>query len=85
MNLLFNELNFNQENDLMNDNHVNLNGAIKASNYLASFITENYEMKNHKNDLKYDNWNKDLEKYNKEKIQWLNEYNKKLLENSKEV
>lgn len=85
MNLLFNELNFNQENDLMNDNHVNLNGAIKASNYLASFIAENYEMKNHKNDLKYDNWNKDLEKYNKEKIQWLNEYNKKLLENSKEV
>ena len=84
MNLLFEELNFNQETDLMNDNHVNINGALKTSKYLASYIVKNYEMVNHRNDLQYSNWDNDLKKYKQKKDEWLIEYNSKLAKVIKE-
>lgn len=84
MNLLFKDLNFNQETDLMNDNHVNINGAIKASKYLADYIVKNYEIDNHRNDLQYSDWDNDLKKYHQEKEQWLIEYNSKLAKIIKE-
>lgn len=84
MNLLFEELNFNQETDLMNDNHVNINGALKASKYLANYIEKNYEMVNHRNDLQYSNWDNDLKKYKQKKDGWLIEYNSKLAKVIKE-
>lgn len=44
--------------------HLNLNGAIKNSNYFASYLKEHYELTDYKNDPAYD---KLLEIYEKQK------------------
>lgn len=43
--------------------HLNLYGANKTSEFLANYLKENYELKDHRDDKKYENWNADLEKY----------------------
>lgn len=43
--------------------HLNVFGAVKVSNYLANYLTENFDLENHKNDKKYEKWKKHYEEY----------------------
>lgn len=43
--------------------HLNYVGAVKASQYLARYLTEHYELQDHREDEKYAGWNEALERY----------------------
>lgn len=47
--------------------HLNVKGAEKVSKYISKYLKENYNLQNQKNNPKYSDWNKDLEKYLKQK------------------
>lgn len=49
--------------------HLNIYGAEKVGEYLANYIDENFELPDHRNDNLAQLWNKDLERYNKKKIE----------------
>lgn len=54
-------VNFNTD---MNDSgHMNDSGARKVTDYLGRFITENYEIPDHRNDEEYASWYGDYETY----------------------
>ena len=43
--------------------HLNYSGAKKVSHYLGNYLFENNLVVNHKDDNKYDDWNKAYSKY----------------------
>lgn len=43
--------------------HLNIFGAVKVSNYLSAYLTKNFDLKNHKNDEKYEMWKRHYEEY----------------------
>ena len=50
--------------------HLNIYGAEKVSEYIGNYLAENYQLKSHKEDSKYKQWDEDLniyEQYKKEK------------------
>lgn len=48
--------------------HLNIYGAEKVGKYLSNYISNNFKLENHKNDLAYNNWNEQLNQYNEEKM-----------------
>lgn len=46
--------------------HLNIAGAEKVSNYMIKYVRENYNLPDHRNDLKYSEWNKLAVNYDKE-------------------
>lgn len=38
------------------DSHLNLSGARKTAEYLGRYLTENYDLEDHRNDPSYDGW-----------------------------
>ena len=82
-----NYINFQEENvvdystDCFDPNsHLNPSGAWKVTDYLGKYITENYEIEDHRGDEKYSYWNDDYVTYENMKnnrlggIQDLNTY-----------
>ena len=55
LNLLEN-LNIYFDTDFYDANHLNVYGATKYTIYLSNYLKENYILKNHKGDEKYDSW-----------------------------
>ena len=51
--------------------HLNIKGAVKVSNYLGQYLTNNYDFANHLNDSKYNYWTNDIAKYNQVKATYL--------------
>lgn len=45
--------------------HLNTAGAIKVSSYMGEYLVKNYNLKSHKNDPYYADWNNDLVEYKK--------------------
>lgn len=45
--------------------HLNVYGATMVSKNFAAYLKNNYKLSDHRNDLKYDSWNKDLIEYKK--------------------
>lgn len=43
--------------------HVNYKGALKVTNYLGKWLKEKRVLENHKDDIEYEKWNKDLEQF----------------------
>lgn len=43
--------------------HLNLSGALKVTDYLGQYITDNYSIEDHRNDSEYEFWNQDYEEY----------------------
>ncbi len=88
-----NVVNFNtieEFNDIIDINtnfydndHLNVYGATKYTLYLAKYLNENYEFKDHRKDGKYNSWSKEYERFkssfkkitNKEFDELLLEYN----------
>ena len=48
-------------------NHLNIYGAEKVGKYIASYLKNNYNLDDHRNDEKYQKWNDELENYKKQK------------------
>lgn len=52
-----------QKDTLDKGDHLNTSGALKVSSYMGDYLSKKYNLKDHKNDPYYSNWNIDLEKY----------------------
>lgn len=64
-NLMLDEIELDWKNDTIDGgDHLNLYGAKKVTDYMAQYLSENYDLPNHKNDEKYSSWKKDCKKYN---------------------
>lgn len=46
-------------------NHLNYNGARKMTKYIGQYIQKNYQLTDHRNDPKFEQWNKDYESFMK--------------------
>ena len=46
-------------NDMNNSGHLNLWGAYKISSYFGNYLTENYDLQDHRSDSAYAQWNED--------------------------
>jgi hypothetical protein len=63
---LLDEIGFDPQTDQSRDlNHCNYYGAEKITNYIGEYLSESYDVGNHRGDPAYENWDKDLLAYNK--------------------
>lgn len=49
-------------------NHLNYSGATKMTKYVGQYIHQHYNMKNHLNEKKYQQWNKDYNQFIQELV-----------------
>lgn len=56
--------------------HLNLYGSEKVSLYLGKYLTDNYNLPDHRNEEKYNYWNEDYEVYLKERNKEIENENK---------
>ncbi|SKB63168.1 hypothetical protein SAMN06296386_10343 [Lachnospiraceae bacterium] len=45
-----------------NGNHVNFEGSVKVMDYLGGYLYENYDLPDHRNEIFYIDWDKNLDK-----------------------
>lgn len=60
------EMNIDYNNDLYNEDHVNIYGAEKFTDFLAKYIKYNYELPDRRNNQKYDLWNEYIPTWNQQ-------------------
>lgn len=63
-------------------NHLNVLGAVKLSKYLTTYLKENYELEDHREDNNYDDWNKDYKLYKETLDKYINAAQKKVQKNA---
>ena len=51
------EIGLDYKTDFYNENHVNIFGADKYTKFLESYLIHNYNIKDHRNDNNYSEWN----------------------------
>lgn len=59
-NLLMDEIQFDTATDFIDDGHLNRYGAWKLTSHLAQYISQNYDIENHKDDSRYLSWDENL-------------------------
>lgn len=57
-NHLYEDIGLDFETDLRDEGHVNNDGAVKVTEYLAKFLKENYELPDRRSQEKYELWEK---------------------------
>lgn len=65
-----------KEEDFANSGHLNISGAIKYSNLLANYLSNNYDLDDYRGNDEYNKWSSDLEIYNREKATVLQKHEK---------
>ncbi len=67
MNLLLDDMNIDWQTDSLDQgDHLNLSGTRKVTAYLGEYLSEHYQLSDHRGEPKYSSWNTDLEMYKKE-------------------
>ena len=56
------DLSINSDNDFYNLFHLNIYGSTKYTLYFAKYLHEHYDLPDHRNDKKYNSWDKTYEK-----------------------
>ena len=64
LNECYDELSFEFATDLMDGAHTNTLGAKKCSDYIGSYLVEQYDLKDKRKDEAYKSWNKSYESFN---------------------
>lgn len=59
------ELHIDLETDYYNENHTNVHGAIKFTDYIANYLLDEYKFEDKRNDEEYVSWNESFEEYSK--------------------
>jgi hypothetical protein len=63
-NMLLNEIGIDFNTDTPDGGmHLNISGAIKMSNYIGNYLSEYYDLPDHRGDIRYGSWDLSLEKY----------------------
>ena len=55
----FDEIGFDFKSDMFNNGHLNLWGSNKVTKHLGGFLKGKYDLKDHRSDKNYEQWNKD--------------------------
>lgn len=55
--------------------HMNILGTIKVSNYIASYLKDNFNLPDHRDDSEYESWNADYDKYIKTRNKYVEDTN----------
>lgn len=63
MNLRYEEIGLDFSTDFYDPHHVNVLGADKVTKYLASYLKEEYDLVDHREDPAYGSWNELYEEY----------------------
>lgn len=72
LNFVYEELAINYATDCADiAHHLNSSGARKVTDYLGSFLTENYGLPDRRSDAAYSFWNQDYEEYRNMKGEWI--------------
>lgn len=67
LNLMEKELQIDWSRDSLDGgDHLNSNGAVKVSRYLGAYLKEHYTLPDHREEIKYAQWNEDLKAYEEE-------------------
>ncbi len=70
LNLENDKISINWEKDTRDKgDHLNVKGATKVSKYLGTYLDEQYDLPDHRQDSNYADWNKGLEEYNKKIVE----------------
>lgn len=59
------DFNIDFENDYYNELHMNVYGATKFTLYFAKYLSEHYNLLDHREDKNYETWNKEYIKFQK--------------------
>ena len=62
------EIGLEYSTDFYDSNHTNAYGAVKLSGFISDYLTRNYDLKDHRGDSKYWQWDSDLEYYYRAKF-----------------
>ena len=60
---LLDEIGFDHNTDMREWNHMNYYGGKKVTHYLGSYIQEQYDIPDRREDAAYSHWEKDLRAY----------------------
>ncbi len=73
LNFVYEDLELNYATDCADvSHHLNASGAKKVSDFLGKYLTENYDVQDHRGNPEYAFWNGDYEEYKQKKLEWLN-------------
>lgn len=76
LNFVYEDLDINYATDCADiAHHLNSSGARKVTDYLGSFLTEQYELPDRRSDAAYSFWNQDYEEYKCMKEEWVDTIN----------
>ncbi|MDD7795332.1 hypothetical protein [Clostridium sp. 'White wine YQ'] len=64
----FEEIGFNFKTDMNNEGHLNIWGANKVTTNLGEFLKENYNLVDHRSDIRYAKWNSDYKRYSETNV-----------------
>lgn len=82
MNLLLEEMQFDWTTDTADKgNHLNISGAEKVTKYLGNILSQTYNCVSHKDDIKYNDWNTEQDRYEKAKQVEYKKYSEKIHKN----
>lgn len=74
MNLLLKEIGIDWYTDSLDrGDHLNLSGAEKVTTYLGEYLTDNYELPDHREDPAYASWSEESDRYEEKAAQKLKE------------
>ena len=71
------EMKLDYGNDFYNNSHVNLYGSNKYTDFLAKYLKNHYDMKDHRGDEKYKGWDALLDNWHIYKRETVNEIEEK--------
>jgi hypothetical protein len=63
-----------ERTEYANSGHLNTAGAVKYSNFLTDYLSDNYDLSDYRDNPDYCDWKKDLETYREEKEKTLQLY-----------
>lgn len=69
MNQCVTEMGLDYRTDFYDTNHVNILGAEKYTHFLANYLTEHYDLPDHRGDDAYTDWGSAYEDYTKQAVQ----------------
>lgn len=69
-NYYYDEIGFDFKTDFLDANHVNFLGAEKYTLYLTNYISNHYEIPDHRGDMDYSKWDDDYEVFSASQKEW---------------
>ncbi len=69
-NLLYDELGFDFESDLMDKNHLNYYGVTKMSTHFFAYIKEHYDLPDRRGQRGYEDWDLSVKRQQDSKLTW---------------